>query len=294
MIGDDADGDVVIFIFLVGPAADLSDKTDDPGEEVGVVVALHPLDHGGQPLQPHPRIDVRPRQGGHLPGGVPVELGEDEIPDLEMPVAFALHAACRISAARPLPLVEEDLGTGAAGAGLPHHPEIALLPHADDPLRRHAHVLMPDFEGLVIVLVDGDPEFLLRQSHDFGEILPRPGDRLFLEVIPEGKVSQHLEEGVVARRHPDVFQIVVLPPRPDALLGGGRTPVPPVLQAEKTVLELDHPGVGEKESRIVLRNQGGARDPRMALPFEKFQKTLPDLTPRHRHEPLPPPFLLTF
>ena len=211
-----------------------------------------------------------------------------------MAVAFAFHVAGRLPAARPHPLVVEDLGTGAAGAGLPHHPEVALLAHADDALRRHAHLLVPDLEGLVVVRVDRDPELLLGQSHDVGEILPGPGDRLFLEVIAEGEVSQHLEEGMVAGRHPDVFQIVVLSPGPDALLGGGRAPVAPVLQTEETVLELDHPGIREKERRVVLRNQGRARDPRVGFSLEKFQKTLPDLTPRHRHETLPPPFLLAF
>ena len=153
---------------------------------------------------------------------------------------------------------------------------------------------MPDPEGLVIVLIDGDPESLLRQPHDVGEVLPRPGDGLFLEVIAEGKVSQHLEEGMVARRHPDVFQVVVLSPRPDTLLGGDRPLVPPVLETEIAVLELDHSGIGEKERRIVLRNQRRTRDPRMGLPFKIFQETLPDLTPRHCHEPFPPALLLTF
>jgi hypothetical protein len=67
VIGDDADRNIVVFIFLVGPAADFFDETDDADEEVGVVVARHPLDHGSQALQSHPRVDVRFRQGGQLP-----------------------------------------------------------------------------------------------------------------------------------------------------------------------------------------------------------------------------------
>ncbi len=263
------------------------DESDDPPEEVRVVVARHPLDHGGQALQPHSRIDVRFRQGGQRSRGIPVELGEDEVPDLEVAVAFAVDAAIGPAAARPLPLIVQDLGAGAAGTGLPHHPEVALLPHPDDPLRRDPHPA-PDPEGLIVVGIDRDPEPLLGEPHDDGQVFPRPGDRLFLEVISEGKVPEHLEEGVVARRDADVLQVVVLPPCPDALLGGHRPPVPPVLQTEEGVLELHHPGIGKQERRIVLRDQGGTRNPCMRLSLEKRQETLPDLTPRHRHETRPP------
>ena len=185
VVGNHADRDVVLFIFFVGPAADLFDEADDARKEVGFIVALHPLDDGRQALQTHPRVDVRPGQRRHLPGGVAVELGEDQVPDLEMPVAFAVDVAGRFPAARTLPLVVDDLGAGAAGAGLPHHPEIALLAHPDNPLRRDPHLFIPDPERLVVVPIDRDPQSLLRQGHHARQVFPRPGDRLDLEIIPE-------------------------------------------------------------------------------------------------------------
>src|SRR5688500_12652630 len=53
--------------------------------------------------------------------------------------------------------------------------------------------------------------------------LPSPGDGFLLEIIAEAPVAQHFKEGVVIRIQPDIFQIVVLASRPDALLSVRRT-----------------------------------------------------------------------
>jgi len=45
--------------------------------------------------------------------------------------------------------------------------------------------------------VDGDGHLFGGEGEVAGEELPRPGDALALEVIVEGEVAQHLEEGVV-------------------------------------------------------------------------------------------------
>ncbi len=52
---------------------------------------------------------------------------------------------------------------------------------------------------------------LLRQQ------LPGESDGVLLEIVAEGKIAQHLEEGVVAARVADVVEIVVLAARADAL-----------------------------------------------------------------------------
>ena len=40
--------------------------------------------------------------------------------------------------------------------------------------------------------------------------LPGVGDGVFLEVVAEAEVAQHLEEGVMAVGEADVFEVVVL------------------------------------------------------------------------------------
>jgi hypothetical protein len=45
-----------------------------------------------------------------------------------------------------------------------------------------------------------------------------------------------------------------------ALLGAARPDIIPFFQPEKEVLELVHTGIGEKQGRVVLRNEIGAGD----------------------------------
>ena len=56
---------------------------DEIPEEIDLVVAVHPLQHRGGAFEPHAGIDRRPGQPAHVPVGVPVELHEDEVPDLD-------------------------------------------------------------------------------------------------------------------------------------------------------------------------------------------------------------------
>ena len=86
----------------------------------------------------------------------------------------------------------------------------------------HAHHLVPDFVGLVVLGVDGDGQLvcgqleLLVSNSQAGVI-----DGVTLEVVTEAEVTQHFEEGVVTRGVAHVVQIVVLAASTDALLRRG-------------------------------------------------------------------------
>src|SRR4029077_6714018 len=95
---------------------------------------------------------------------------------------------------------------------------------------------------------------------------------VILEIIAEGKVPQHLEEGVMARGIADVFQIVMLAAGANAFLGRGRPAVVALFHAGEDVLELDHPGVGEHERRIVARHERTRGDDRVAVGSEIVEK----------------------
>ena len=90
----------------------------------------------------------------------------------------------------------------------------------------------------------------------------------FLEVIAEGEVAEHLEEGVMPRSIADVVEVVVLAAGADALLAGGGADVIALLEAGEDVLELDHAGVGEHQRRVVARHQRRASGPPGGLPRE--------------------------
>jgi hypothetical protein len=53
-----------------------------------------------------------------------LELHEDEVPDLDEPVAVLVRAARR-AAPDVGAVVVEDLGAGAAGAGVAHHQKLS-------------------------------------------------------------------------------------------------------------------------------------------------------------------------
>ena len=98
--------------------------------------------------------------------------------------------------------------------------------------------------------VDGGVEAFRREAPDLGQEFPSPFNGFFLEVVAEGPVAEHLEEGVVVGVVADVFEVVVFASGADALLrvGCAGWAVGCRLAAEKVGHELVHPGVGEEQS----------------------------------------------
>lgn len=102
------------------------------------------------------------------------------------------------------------------------------------------------------------------QAKLINQAFPRPGNRLLLEVRAKAPVPQHLKKGVVVRVLPYVLQVIMLPPRPNALLaihrpGQLRQRHLRVGRAQKKGLELVHPRVGEEEGGVVMRHHGAGR-----------------------------------
>ena len=106
------------------------------------------LKAGGRPFQAHAGVDVLLGQGLELAGADPVELGEDQVPDLDF--------------LGPGPVVE-DLGARPADAvGAVRRcaggPEVVVLAHARDPFDGDLDLVVPDVVSLVVVEVDRDRE----------------------------------------------------------------------------------------------------------------------------------------
>ena len=88
-------------------------------------------------------------------------------------------------------------------------------------LVRQAGDLLPQVDGLVVLGIDGDQQLVRRQAEFLGDQVPGQLDRLFLEIVAEGEIAEHLEEGVVARGIADILQIVVLAAGAHAFLRRG-------------------------------------------------------------------------
>ena len=281
MVGDDADRDVALVAGRIFPPGHLGGALDEGHEQVGVEVAALALDDGGDALEAHAGVDGRPRQGPEDAVGALVELHEDEVPELDKAVAPLFDQTEGIARLDVRPEVVVDLGTGAARPGIAHGPEVVLLAVAEDPLPGDADLLGPEAEGLVVVEVDGGVEAVLGQGEDPGDEVPGVGHGLALEVVPEGEVAEHLEEGVVLGGPADRLEVVVLAADAHALLDRRRPRVAARLEAQEDVLELVHAGVGEQDGRVVLGQEGRAPDDPVTALGEIVEEGLADALGLH-------------
>lgn len=186
-------------------------------------------------------------------------LHEDQVPDLH--VALVVDGRAAFDAELGAPVVV-DLRARATGSRDAHGPEVVLLAQALDALGGNADLVAPDLLGLVVVEVDRDPELLGVEAvaavlDGVGQRLPGELDGAFLEVVPEGEVAAHLEEGAVAGGLADLFDVR----RTDALLHAGDARRGRLDLAEEVRLEGDHARGDQQQSRVVRderrRRHGG-------------------------------------
>ncbi|EGO96301.1 hypothetical protein APM_0875 [Acidiphilium sp. PM] len=253
MIRDDAVADLVRAVGI--GVGDLGRGEDEGAQRVGIVVVVLALEDGGEALQAHAGVDRGAGQRVAHAGRLLEELHEDEVPDLDEAVAILVRAAGR-AAGNGRAVIVEDFRAGAAGAGIAHAPEIVVGRDPDDFLIRQSGDPFPERGGLVVLVVDGDEEFFLRQAEVAGQQGPGVLDRDVLEIVAEGEVAEHLEEGVVPGGVADIVEIVVLAAGADAFLRGGGADIGPVLVAGEDVLERHHAGIDEHQRRVVARHQG--------------------------------------
>ena len=251
-------------------------RGDQGLEQVGVEHRVLALQHAGHALQTHARIDAGLGQLADDLVVLLLELHEDQIPDLHEPVAVLVRAAGR-SAGHMVAVVPEDFGAGAAGAVVAHGPEVVRTGDADDLVVREARDLPPDRGGLVVVDIDGDQKAPGIQPEVLRHQVPRALDGVFLEIVAEAEIPQHLEERQVPRGVADIVQVVVLAARAHALLTAGGARIRRRGRAGEVVLERHHARVDEHQRRVVLGHQGGRMDLRMAVGREGVQEGRADL-----------------
>ena len=186
---------------------------------------------------------------------VTVELHEDEIPDLDVAGHLGRERIIRLPRLEAIgAVVVEDFRARPAGPGVAHLPKVVLLAAPLDALQRDSRDLRPEPLGIVVIAEDGDIQPVFGQAVDLRDQFPGETDSVFLEVVTEREVAQHLEERVVSPRAAHVLEVVMLAPGPDALLRSGRARVRTPFVPGEDILELVHPGVGEQQCRVVRRH----------------------------------------
>ena len=279
VVGHDPHGHVRLRIAAVLAPRRPGHRGQNRAEQVRVVVRVDALEHGGNPFEPRAGVDRRVRQRLATAVLVALELHEDEVPDLE--IAARVRSFVEADFGQFRRGIDEDLAARAAGPGVAHGPEVVLLATAQNPLRRQPGQPHPEVRRLVVLPEHRGEEVLGRQAPDTRHELPGRRDRLFLEVVAEGEVTQHLEERVVPGTGPDVLQVVVLAGHPETLLRGHRARRVRLLDAEEVVLELDHPGIDEQQGRIVPRHEGRTRHLRVSAAGVEVDEAAPDVPTQH-------------
>lgn len=87
---------------------------DQRPHEVGRVIVMRALQHGGNALEPHAGIDRGPRQVRARAVCMLLILHEDEVPDFDEAVAILIGAAGR-AAGDLVAMIEEDFRAGPQG-----------------------------------------------------------------------------------------------------------------------------------------------------------------------------------
>ena len=274
VVGDNTQGNIGLVAVAVVLAGDLGNLVGDVAHGVNVEQGANALYHARQTLQTHAGVDVLLLQLRVVAVAVVVELGEYVVPYLHVAVTVAADGAAGLAAAVLGAAVVVDLRarTARTGAMLP---EVVLLAEAEDTLRCNADLLVPDLECLVIVNVDGRIQAIRVNADPLrtGQKFPAPVNGLALEVVAEGEVAQHLEEGAVTGGLANVLDIAGA----DALLAGGNAVARRLLLAGEERLHRRHAGVDEQKRRVVLRDERKARQAEMTLGFKETEVHLAQL-----------------
>ena len=278
MVGDDAPAHQL----LGGLQRRLPDRRlrrDQVGEQVGLVHRDLAVRHGQHPLEPGAGIDRLARQLRELAVGAAVVLLENDVPDLDEPVAFVRAVVVR--AGRVLRAgVVEDLAARAARAGRAHRPEVVFVP-ARDPRGVEPDLVLPQPRRFVVRGVHRDVQLRRIELHDGRQKLPSEADRLRLVVVAEREVPEHLEKRAVAAGAPDVLDVGLRARDAQAALhrDGARRRRGRVAQEHRD--ELLHPRDGEQRGAHLVGDERRGGQMHVPVPLEVVDERLTELLGCH-------------
>ena len=263
----------------------VGDRLDQRAEQIDGVVVVSALQHRRNAFEAHAGIDRWPRQVHALAALELLVLHEYEIPDFDEAIALGVGRSGRPTG-NLVAVVEKDFRARPAWAGIAHRPEIVGTGNADDLAVGNPRDLLPQFEGVIVVDIDGDQKPVFGQREIFRDKGPRQLDRAFLEIISERKVAEHFEEGVMAGGVADIVEIIVLAAGAHAFLRAHRARVRALLQPGEHILELHHAGIGEHQGGVIARHQRRGRHDLMVVAGEEIEKAFADIVDAAHFETL--------
>ena len=159
MVGNHADGDIVVLIVAVGLACNLANGVKYSANGVYLKEVVHALHNAGKSFKTHARVDILLIKLGIIAVAVVVELGEYVVPYLHKSVTVTAGLTIGRSASVLQSAVEVNLRAGAAGTGA-MLPEIIRLAKLNNVRLGDAYYVAPDSVCLVVMLVNRRPKKL--------------------------------------------------------------------------------------------------------------------------------------
>ena len=258
-------------------------EMDEILKNIDLIVRKFAVEYRSYPLKSHTGIDIRLWERSQSACLVAVELHENEVPYLYESAAVEIgHSVVeeRFLDFEAFAEVVMDLAARAARTCVAHLPEVVVLVQAENMFRVNVRIFEPELLSLVVLSENRDVKARFVEFENFGDEFPCVFYRIFLEVVAERKVSEHFEKRVVTRREADIFKVVVLSARSDALLSAACTGVTSLFEPEKKLLELVHSGICEKQSLVLRRKKRRTCDFCVTFSFEKIQKSPSDFVYR--------------
>ena len=269
MVGNDAQGHILLRVLMIFGTGDLADLLHNVLHGVHFKNIVHILENTGQTLQTHTGINILLLQLRVIAVAVVIELAKHIVPKLYIPVALAAGAAIRRAAAILFATVKINLRAGAAGAGAVL-PIVVFLTQTHNVAGINAVLLCPNLESLVVVLINGHIQLVLRHFQHLGAELPSPSGGLFLKIIAKGEVAQHFKEGAVTVRFTHLLNIRGA----NALLASRHPGSGGCDLAGKVLFHGSHTGVDQQQAVIPLGHQRKAGQPQVALALKERQVLL--------------------
>ena len=159
VVGNGADGDVVVLIRSVGLARNGANGVEYLSDGVNLEHIVYPLHYAGETLETHTGIDVFMLELGIGAVAHIVELRENVVPDLHIAVALTAGLTVGRAATVFFSAVEIDLGAGAART-CAVLPEVVGLAELNYSLLGYADNVAPEGISLLVLLVNRGPKKL--------------------------------------------------------------------------------------------------------------------------------------
>ena len=289
MVRNHAHSDIGLLIYSVFASADSADFLEHRLEHIRVVIRGLALYRTNQTLEAHTGVNHLHRQRLQRTVRLAVVLHEHDVPNLNHLRMIFVH---QFATGDAVTLVERTavhmyLRARTAGTGITHLPEIIVLVAVQNMVCRQ--VFCPNSGRLVITrqtvfrraLKHRRIQVLRINLQYIHDVLPREINRLFLEIIAERPVAQHLKHRVVVGVVSHFLQVVVLTAHAQTFLTVRHTRILDGIVAQDDTLPRVHTGIGEHQAWVVFDNHRSRRHYLVTFRRHKIQKGLSNLFTCH-------------